>query len=68
MNSPPNSCMRGRTDFASFAGMPLPDVDASLEELSHACDVLRLDGVVRFTNSNGVYLGDAALEPFFEEL
>ena len=27
-----------------------------------------LDGVVLFTNSNGVYLGDAALEPVFDEL
>jgi aminocarboxymuconate-semialdehyde decarboxylase len=54
--------------FASFACVPLPAVDAALEELSYAFDVLRLDGCVLFTNSNGVYLGDAALEPFFEEL
>jgi 6-methylsalicylate decarboxylase len=50
--------------FAGFAGIPLPDVDASLEELSYAIDVLGLDGVVLFTNSNGVYLGDTVLEPF----
>ena len=31
-------------------------------------DVLGLDGFVLFTNSNGVYLGDAVLEPVFEEL
>src|ERR1700704_4876253 len=54
--------------FASFACLPLPDVEASLEELSYAIDVLGLDGFVLFTNSNGVYLGDAALEPVFEEL
>lgn len=54
--------------FASFACLPLPDVDASLEELSYAIDVLRLDGLVVFTNSRGVYLGDPALEPVFEEL
>jgi 6-methylsalicylate decarboxylase len=54
--------------FASFACLPLPDIDASLEELSYALDVLRLDGLVLFTNSNGVYLGDAALEPVFKEL
>ena len=54
--------------FAGFACIPLPDVDASLEELSYAIDVLGLDGVVLFTNSNGVYLGDAALEAVFEEL
>src|SRR3984893_3082293 len=53
--------------FMSLASLPLPDVDASLEELSYAIDVLGLDGFVLFTNSNGVYLGDAALEPVFEE-
>jgi aminocarboxymuconate-semialdehyde decarboxylase len=46
----------------------LPDVDASLVELSYALDVLGLDGFVLFTNSVGVYLGDAVLEPVFEEL
>ena len=40
--------------FFSFASIPLPDVDASLEELSYALDVLKLDGFVLFTNSNGV--------------
>src|SRR3984893_10248535 len=43
-------------------------MDASLEELSYAVDVLKLDGLVLFTNSRGVYLGDATLEPVFEEL
>ena len=54
--------------FASFACLPLPDIDASLEELSYAVDVLKLDGLVLFTNSKGVYLGDPGLEPVFEEL
>lgn len=61
--------VRTRPDrFASFACVPLPDIDASLEELSYALDVLRLDGLVLFTNSLGVYLGDATLEPVFTEL
>jgi 6-methylsalicylate decarboxylase len=54
--------------FASFACVPLPDTDASLEELLYALDVLKLDGLVLFTNSRGVYLGDVTLEPLFEEL
>jgi 6-methylsalicylate decarboxylase len=54
--------------FASFACIPLPDIDSSLEEVSYAFDVLRFDGLVLFANSNGVYLGDAALEPVFQEL
>jgi predicted TIM-barrel fold metal-dependent hydrolase len=60
--------VRGKPDrFASFACIPLPDIDSSLEELSYALDVLKLDGVVLFTNTNGVYLGDAALKPVFDE-
>jgi 6-methylsalicylate decarboxylase len=54
--------------FASFACLPLPAVDASLEELAYAMDVLKLDGCVLFTNAHGVYLGDAVLEPIFDEL
>jgi pimeloyl-ACP methyl ester carboxylesterase len=46
----------------------LPDIDASLEELAYALDVLGLDGLVLFTNSNGVYLGEVTLEAVFEEL
>jgi len=61
--------VRSRPDrFGGFACLPLPDVDASLEELSYALDVLGLDGFVLFTNSNGVYLGDPVLEPVFEAL
>jgi predicted TIM-barrel fold metal-dependent hydrolase len=61
--------VHGRPDrFGGFACLPLPDVDASLEELSYTLDVLELDGFVLFTNSNGVYLGDPSLEPVFEEL
>jgi 6-methylsalicylate decarboxylase len=54
--------------LGSFACLPLPDVDASLEELAHAFDVLGLDGVVLFTNANGVYLGDPAMEPVLDDL
>ena len=61
--------LRARPDrFASLACLPLPDIDASLDELTYASDVLKLDGVVLFTNANGVYLGDPVLEPVFEEL
>jgi predicted TIM-barrel fold metal-dependent hydrolase len=54
--------------FGGFACLPLPDVDATLQELSYALDVLKLDGFVVFTNSIGVYLGDPSLEPVFAEL
>jgi len=54
--------------FAGFACLPLPDVDSSLSELTYALDELGLDGVVAFTNANGVYLGDSRLDPVFQEL
>jgi len=53
--------------LGGFAALPLPDVDGALEELAYAFDTLKLDGVVLFSNSNGVYLGDARFEPFFAE-
>jgi len=54
--------------LGGFAALPLPDVDGALEELTYALDVLRLDGVVLFSNAHGVYLGDARFEPVFAEL
>lgn len=54
--------------FGGFACLPLPDVDNSLEELTYALDVLKLDGVVLFSNALGVYLGDSRLDPLFAEL
>ena len=56
------------TRLGGFAALPLPDVDGALAELAYALDVLKLDGVVLFSNSHGVYLGDARFEPVFAEL
>lgn len=61
--------MQWRPDrFGGFACLPLPDVDGALAELEHALDVLKLDGVVLFSNSCGVYLGDERFDPVFKEL
>ncbi len=54
--------------FGAFAVLPLPDVDASLAELEHAIDDLKLDGVGLLTHYHGVYLGDLSLEPLFVEI
>jgi 6-methylsalicylate decarboxylase len=54
--------------YGAFACMPLPDVDGTLAELAYAFDVLKVDGVLLFSNSRGVYLGDDRFKPVFEEL
>ncbi len=54
--------------FGHFASLPLPDVDGALTELAHALDTLGSDGVALETNAHGMYLGDPALEPLWQEL
>jgi 6-methylsalicylate decarboxylase len=54
--------------FGGFACVPMPDVEGSLREIAYALDVLKLDGVVLFSNANGIYLGEGLLAPVFEEL
>ncbi|MFE5700340.1 amidohydrolase family protein [Rhodococcus koreensis] len=54
--------------FGHFASLPLPDVDAALDELTYAMDQLNSDGVTLQTNAHGIYLGDPRLEPLLAEL
>jgi aminocarboxymuconate-semialdehyde decarboxylase len=54
--------------FGGFACLPLPDLDGALAELAYALDVLKLDGVVLFSNARGIYLGDARFDALFQEL
>jgi len=54
--------------FGGFAALPLPDVDGALRALEYGLDVLKLDGVVLFSNARGIYLGDAGFRPLFDEL
>jgi 6-methylsalicylate decarboxylase len=54
--------------FGAFAGVPMSNLDDAIEEVRYALDLLKLDGVVLFTNSNGIYLGDSSMKPLFDEL
>jgi predicted TIM-barrel fold metal-dependent hydrolase len=57
---------RGR--FGTFASLPLPDIDAALEEVRYALEVLKVNGFVMLTNYGGVYLGDVKFNQVFDEL
>jgi predicted TIM-barrel fold metal-dependent hydrolase len=54
--------------FGAFAGVSMSNIDDAIDEVKYALDVLKLDGVVLFTNSNGIYLGDSSMSPLFDEL
>jgi 6-methylsalicylate decarboxylase len=54
--------------FGYFASLPLPDVDAALDEPAYAMDQLNGNGVTLQTNAHGVYLGDSRFEPLLAEL
>jgi len=59
---------RHRGRFGFFASLPLPDVDGALAELEYAFDTLHADGVILLANTHGIYLGDDAQKPLFDEL
>lgn len=50
------------------ACLPLPNVNAAIEEAIYALDVLHADGIKLASNSRGQYLGSKELEPLMEEL
>lgn len=56
--------------FGYFISLPLPDVQAALDEIEYCFTKLdpKPDGVVMMSNYYGMYLGDPALEPINEAL
>ena len=54
--------------LAFCATLPLPDVDAAIEEARYAMDSLGAVGVKLATNVYGQYLGDSALDPLMQFL
>lgn len=54
--------------FLFCASLPLPDVEAAIEEAVYALDTLGADGIKLATNSRGQYVGDEALDPLMEVL
>jgi predicted TIM-barrel fold metal-dependent hydrolase len=56
------------TRFGAFAVLPMDDMDAALDEMTYALDVLGLDGIAATTNVQGVYLGDPRFHDLLAEL
>jgi 6-methylsalicylate decarboxylase len=56
------------TRFGALGSVPMPNIDDAIEAAIYALDVLKLDGLALFTNSQGIYLGDKRLKPLFKEL
>lgn len=54
--------------FLFCAALPLPDVEAAVQEAVYALDTLKADGVKLATNSRGQYLGDPALDSLMSVL
>jgi predicted TIM-barrel fold metal-dependent hydrolase len=54
--------------YGVIAAVPLPQIDASLEEIRYALDVLHADAVGLLTSYDSQYLGDPRFAPVFEEL
>ena len=54
--------------FRFCAALPLPDVEAAIEEARYALDVLGADGIKLATNVNGQYLGAPELDTLFSFL
>lgn len=62
-------CVKDHPDrFGFFATVPLPEVGASIAEITYAYDELRADGVIVLANANGTYLGDPAFDAVMAEL
>ena len=54
--------------FRLCAALPLPDVDAAIEEARYALDMLGADGIKLATNVQGQYLGAPELDTLFSFL
>lgn len=61
-------CKRYPDKFKYAAVLPLPEIEASVEEIKYNYDELGCVAVKVASNNNGMYLGNSELAPVYEEL
>ncbi|PWN50521.1 hypothetical protein IE53DRAFT_387153 [Violaceomyces palustris] len=61
-------CRDKPEEFGMFASLPLPDLDASLDEVRRMRRRWNVNAFVVLSNAHGVYIGDEALGALYEEL
>lgn len=54
--------------FGAFAVVLMDDMDAAIEEMTYALDVLKLEGLGVSTHRGGKYLGEPEYDPWFDEM
>ncbi len=54
--------------FLFLAALPLPDMDAAIEEAIYALDTLGADGIKLATNSRGQYVGEPEMDRLMDVL
>jgi predicted TIM-barrel fold metal-dependent hydrolase len=62
------ACREKPDKFSFFASVPLPAVEAAVDEAAYALDTLGAIGLALLSNTAGLYLGDSALNPLWELL
>ena len=63
-----DACRKYPDRFSFTATLPLPDLDAAMNEALYCMDKLGAIGIKFGSNSRGIYLGDPKLDPLMEEL
>ncbi|MEQ1946046.1 MAG: amidohydrolase family protein [Bryobacteraceae bacterium] len=55
--------------FGLFTGVPLPDLDGAMKEITYGFDTLKADGIGIYTNDNQTrWPGDPYFDPMWQEL